>query len=118
MSHTEGNPTERSGTASGAAGGLHRDAPVRSFTATVTSFYNGTICTGDLMRAEASRRVEIERVEKQRRDAERYRWLREQIKTPETMVLAQAMFWNNGSRRELDAAIDAALSAATAAPGA
>lgn len=52
------------------------------------------------------------------RDAGRYRWLREQVKTDEKRVLAQAMFWNNGSRGEFDKAVDAARFAPDNSPGA
>lgn len=44
------------------------------------------------------------------RDAERYRWLREQLKTEEGLVRVQALFWISGpSRTKLDKAIDLAL---------
>lgn len=39
-------------------------------------------------------------------DADRWNWLREQIKAKDTMVNAQALLWNHSSRKELDRAID------------
>lgn len=51
-------------------------------------------------------------LEEVERDAQRYRWLREQLKSRTTLVRAQAMYWESEpSRRKLDKAIDAAISA-------
>ena len=42
-----------------------------------------------------------------KRDAMRYRWLREQLKTKSTMLVAQGIFWSAGvSRKTLDKLID------------
>ena len=47
-----------------------------------------------------------------RNDAERYRWLRESVKKSGGIIKAQSYFWNyGGSRKRLDAAIDAARGA-------
>lgn len=58
---------------------------------------------------EISLREENERL---RNDAERYRWLRESVKKSGGITKAQSYFWNyGGSRKRLDAAIDAARGA-------
>ena len=50
--------------------------------------------------------------ERLRNDAERYRWLRESVKKSGGIIKAQSYFWNyGGSRKRLDAAIDAARGA-------
>ena len=50
--------------------------------------------------------------ERLRKDAERYRWLRESVKKSGGIIKAQSYFWNyGGSRKRLDAAIDAARGA-------
>lgn len=50
--------------------------------------------------------------ERLRKDAERYRWLRELAKSNSGITRAQAFFWNcGGSRKQLDMAIDAARGA-------
>jgi hypothetical protein len=59
-----------------------------------------------LERAESAERSLAEA----RKDAERYRWLREQVKSPEARTKAQAIIWNHSSRGEFDRAIDAILS--------
>ena len=47
--------------------------------------------------------------ERLRKDAERYRWLRESVKKSGGITKAQSYFWNyGGSPKRLDAAIDAA----------
>ena len=44
-----------------------------------------------------------------KRDAERYRWLRQQVKDKEAMVRAQALFWMYESRTQFDEAVDEAM---------
>lgn len=43
-----------------------------------------------------------------RNDA-RYRWLREQVRTQDKRVAAQALFWLYESRKQFDAAVDALM---------
>jgi hypothetical protein len=63
---------------------------------------------------KAENRIRAETAERSlaeaRKDAERYRWLREQVKSPEARTKAQAIIWNYSSRGEFDRAIDAILS--------
>jgi len=50
--------------------------------------------------------------ERLRKDAERYRWLRELVISTGGTIQAQGLFWNcSHSRKKLDAAIDAARGA-------
>lgn len=60
----------------------------------------------------AALRQFIEGAERDRVDAERWRWMREQVKTRPALTKAQAMLWNcSPQRSRLDEAVDAARSA-------
>lgn len=54
--------------------------------------------------------------DKQITDADRWRWMREQLTSKDTMVKAQAMLWNHSSRKDLDKAIDSEIRAEHAWP--
>lgn len=57
------------------------------------------------------RRLQAEN-ERLRKDAERYQWLRDSVSKSGGITKAQSYFWNyGGSRKRLDAAIDAARGA-------